>query len=66
MVERSGVDHQLARILREKESAGHGHPNLIEILDGGQCDETQMLFVVMERVSSKTLGQVRNKLPRKW
>ncbi|MBB4397008.1 protein kinase domain-containing protein [Bradyrhizobium sp. ERR14] len=65
MVERSGVDRQLARILREKELAGHGHPNLIEILDGGQCNETQKLFVVMELVSSKTLGQVRNKLPRK-
>jgi serine/threonine protein kinase len=64
MVERSGIDHQLARILREKELAGHGHPNLVDIFDGGQCSETQMLFVVMELVSSRTLGQVRNRLPR--
>lgn len=64
MVERSGAEKQLARILREKELAGHGHPHLVEILDGGQCQDSQMLFVVMELLSSKTLGQVRNKLPR--
>jgi len=64
MVERSGAERQLARILREKELAGHGHPHLVDILDGGQCSDSRMLFVVMELLSSKTLGQVRNRLPR--
>jgi serine/threonine protein kinase len=63
MVERAGPQKQLARILREKELAGHGHPNLVDILDGGQCGETNHLYVAMELLEPRTLGQVRKKLP---
>jgi eukaryotic-like serine/threonine-protein kinase len=63
MVERAGVERQLARVRRERELAGHGHPNLVDILDGGQCSDTGHLFVAMELLEPRPLGQVRNILP---
>lgn len=63
MVERSGAKKQLTRVLREIELTGHGHPNLVDILDGGKCTETNHLFVAMELLVPLTLGQVRKKIP---
>jgi eukaryotic-like serine/threonine-protein kinase len=37
MVERYGKNVQLARIERELRLKGKHHPNLIKILDGGEC-----------------------------
>ena len=50
LVERYGKATQLERILREKSLIGASHPNLVSILDGGECAATGHLFVVMERL----------------
>ena len=63
MVERYGLEHQRARISREKSLQGHTHPHLVQILDGGQCPETDYLYVVMELLEPRTLGDVRSELP---
>lgn len=63
MVERAGAKKQLTRILRETELAGHGHPNLVEIFDGGKCAKTDYLFVVMELLPWPTLAQLRQGVP---
>ena len=63
MIERYGIDRQLARIAREKRLEGHTHPNLVKILDGGQCPETAHLYVTMELLEPLTLGDVRLTLP---
>ena len=63
MIERFGVKRQLARIVREKRLEGHMHPNLVHIMDGGQCKQTGYLFVAMELLEPLTLGDVRDKLP---
>lgn len=64
MVERSGAQRQLARILRERELAGHGHAHLVDILDGGQCAKTGHLYVAMELLEPRTLGHVKGSLAR--
>jgi serine/threonine protein kinase len=64
MVERSGEKNQLARIMAEKALAGHGHPHLVDIFDGGRCDVTSYLHVAMEKLDPRTLGKVKRKLPR--
>jgi hypothetical protein len=64
MVEQAGRDQQISRIMREKELAGHSHPHLVEILDGGECAQSGHLFVAMELLNPLTLDQVRNTLPR--
>jgi serine/threonine protein kinase len=63
MVERAGKDTQLRRVIRERELAGHGHPNLVDILDGGQCSETGYLYVVMELLEPRTLGKDLKQIP---
>ena len=63
MIERFGTDRQLARVVREKRLEGHIHPNLVQILDAGQCAETGYLYVVMELLEPTTLGDVRDTLP---
>src|SRR5690349_19348857 len=57
LVEQYGVDVQLARIAREKSLIGSTHPNLVKILDGGKCEETGLLFVVMERLPNRNLEE---------
>jgi serine/threonine protein kinase len=64
MVERAGKDSQLRRVMREQELSGHGHPNLVNILDGGQCGETGYLYVVMELLEPRTLGKALKRIPR--
>ena len=63
MVERAGLEKQLARIRREKSLKGHGHPHLVEILDGGKCEVTNYLYVAMELLEPCTLGQVLKDVP---
>ena len=63
MVEHAGLEKQLARIKREKSLMGHGHPHLVEILDGGKCEVTNYLYVSMELLEPRTLGQVLEDVP---
>ena len=63
MAERYGTDRQLARVVREKRLEEHRHPHLVQIFDGGQCEDTGHLYVVMELLEPLTLGDVRDTLP---
>lgn len=55
LIERYGKHVQLERILRETSLVGAEHPNLVRILDGGECKDTGYLFVVMEPLASHNL-----------
>ncbi len=57
LVERFGKDVQLERIRRETSLVGTSHPNLIPILDGGECLETGQLYVAMEALPWKNLKE---------
>lgn len=61
LVELFGKETQLERIRREISLVGSRHENLVEILDGGECEVTGHLFVVMEELPWKNLKEV---LPR--
>jgi len=63
LVERYGKSTQLERILREKSLVGASHPNLVRILDGGECPTTHYLFIVMERLNFKNLHEVLSSVP---
>ena len=58
LVERYGKLTQLNRIAREVSLAEHRHPNLVGIYDGGECPNTGLLYVVMERVDAPSLDMV--------
>ena|ERR1700730_14732051 len=64
MVERYGKKVQLARIQRELILRGKYHPNLVRILDGGECSSTGYLFVAMEFVEAPNLASVFTRVPR--
>src|SRR5215469_16934430 len=64
IVERHGKAVQLARIERELVLRGKYHPNLIKILDGGECARTGYLFVAMEFVEAPNLASVLSSVPR--
>jgi eukaryotic-like serine/threonine-protein kinase len=64
MVERYGKDVQLGRIARELTLRGKYHPNLIRILDGGECAHTGYLFVAMELIESPNLAASLSSIPR--
>lgn len=55
LVERYGKLTQLKRIEREVSLRPHRHPNLVEILDGGECPQTGLLYIVMERIDAPSL-----------
>jgi eukaryotic-like serine/threonine-protein kinase len=63
LVERFGKDVQLARIERERTLIGHHHPNLVQILGGGETKEG-LLYVLMEYVDAPTLDTVLAAFPR--
>lgn len=63
LVERYGQDTQLARIDRERSLIGVKHENIVEILDGGKCEETNHLFVVMEYLAFRNLRQALLEVP---
>jgi serine/threonine protein kinase len=58
LIERYGRDVQLERIRREKLLIGSTHPNLVKILDGGECAETGHLYVVMEEIPFPNMKEV--------
>jgi len=55
LIERYGRAVQLERISREKSLIGLTHPNLVQILDGGECPITGHLYVAMEPLACKNL-----------
>ncbi|ASR89081.1 protein kinase domain-containing protein [Alcaligenes faecalis] len=63
LVERYGRATQLERILREKSLIGTSHPNLVRILDGGDCQKTGYLHVVMERIPHPNMHDVLSNIP---
>lgn len=63
LVERNGKESQLQRILREKSLVGAEHPHLVRILDGGECQSSGHLFVVMELLPFRNLHNALQDLP---
>ncbi|MGB8417685.1 protein kinase domain-containing protein [Paraburkholderia sp.] len=63
LVERYGKAVQLERIMRERSLIGAYHPNLVRILDGGECPTTGHLFVVMERLPYSNLHDALENVP---
>lgn len=64
LVEHFGENVQLRRIERERSLIGKHHPNLVKILDGGKCNDTKYLFIVMELIEEKDLSEVLAAVPR--
>ena len=64
MLERYGLAQQLTRIERERELIGHTEPHLVKIFDGGQCPDTQYLYVVMELIPHPALTTMITMFPR--
>lgn len=64
LVERYGDTTQLTRIEREKSLIGHSHPNLVQILDGGQdkIEDTTYLYLVMEYYNCQNLADQLDKI----
>lgn len=48
LIERFGADIQLERVNRELLLKDHIQKGLVSILDGGQCEQTGLIFVAME------------------
>lgn len=63
LVERYGKEMQYERILRERSLVGAHHENLVKILDGGECPDTQFLYVVMEKLPHKNLHDRLHDIP---
>ena len=63
LVERYGKPVQLERIAREKSLIGAEHPNLVRILDGGECSATGHLFIVMEWLPYTPLSDALQLIP---
>lgn len=63
LVERYGKAVQLERIQREKSLVGASHPNLVRILDGGECETTGYMYVVMERLPYRNLHEELQQVP---
>jgi eukaryotic-like serine/threonine-protein kinase len=64
LVQRFGTDVQKARIERELSLRGKHHPNLVKILDGGQCAGTGFFFVAMELLEGDSLSSHIKEIPR--
>ena len=64
MVERFGREIQLGRVNRELALRDQRHPNLVEILDGGECSASGYFFVVMGLVDALALGSMIADVPR--
>lgn len=63
LIQRYGKAVQLERILREKSLVGASHPHLVRILDGGECETTGHLYVVMERLPYANLHDELQNIP---
>jgi len=64
IVARFGRAEQLERINRETAIGPHAHPNLVAILDGGECEQTGYLYVVMELLDAQPLSDRLLVIPR--
>ena len=64
LVERYGELTQLTRIERELSLRNKTHEHLIQIYDGGKCEETQHLYIVMQYVSGSPLSHILRKISR--
>ena len=64
IVARFGKEAQLTRIRRELGTAPHPHPHLVKILDGGACEVSGHLFVVMELINLPTVSSRLLEVPR--
>ncbi|KAF0221905.1 MAG: hypothetical protein FD174_236 [Geobacteraceae bacterium] len=64
LVEKFGKETQKARIERERELIGKGHPHLINIIDGGEDIDKQLLYVAMEYIDAPNLADVIEDIPR--
>lgn len=63
LIRRFGRNIQLERIQRECTLIGARHENLVQILDGGECPETEHLFVVMDDVRAPNLADALPDVP---
>ena len=61
LVAQYGRDAQRKRIEREKALIGKSHPNLIQVLDGGE--DGDYLFVVLEYFDGRNLAEVLKDVP---
>lgn len=66
LIERFGKKTQLIRVQREKRLIGKSHPNLIEIKDGGECEDTGYIYVAMAYLPWKKLSQLTSDFPREY
>lgn len=66
LIERFGKKTQLIRVQREKKLIGKSHPNLIEIKDGGECENTGYIYVAMAYLPWKKLSQLTPDFPREY
>lgn len=64
LVERLGETVQLTRIEREKRLIGESHENLVQIFDGGKCNQTGYLYVAMACTDAPDLEKVLQEVPR--
>jgi serine/threonine protein kinase len=64
LVNEFGKEAQLNRIQRELNLKNHSHPHLVKIVDGGECQSTNYLYVAMELIAAPNLASVLTKTPR--
>jgi len=64
LIDRFGADRQSARIERELTLRGKEHPNLVRIIDGGLCEESNYWFIVMEYIDAPNMAAVLETVPR--
>lgn len=64
IIDRFGLEAQKTRIERERALIGTNHAHLVDIVDGGACEELGHLYVAMEFVDGKILSEVLNEIPR--
>lgn len=64
LIEEYGKAAQLERIEREKRLIGWSHPNIAEIIAGGEASDSGHLYVVMRRVPGVPLSESLSRVPR--
>jgi eukaryotic-like serine/threonine-protein kinase len=63
LVERAGRAEELQRIGRAVATSSSPHPNLVRIIDGGECASSNYLYLVMELVQFPSLKRNLPTLP---
>ena len=64
IIRKFGAEEQTGRVQRELALVGQVHPNLVRVLDGGTCEETGCVFIVMEYIEAPNLASVLDQVPR--